>query len=242
MKNQLYCVTGATSGIGQAVALHLAKTGATLILIGKTATKLNKTADLIIQAGYPEPYCFVLNFIEATEEACIELAVHLGETFQRLDGLIHCAGALGTLTPIAHFPEKTWRDLFQIYVHTPFLLSKNLLPLLKYSQGQLVFTLHTEAIGKAYWGAYSAAQGSLQALLQTLRSEFEHSPELRIFGVDPVKVRTRLRAKAYPGETPTTLPSPSQAAAFYMKILTHPQLESSPTGIYTMDQPWAISS
>ena len=232
---------GAGAGIGQAVALRLAEAGATLVLVGKTHDKLQKTANNIKQVGYSEPLIYPIDYLKATEEDCVELAITIGQRFGRLNGLIHCAGILGTLTPIVHYPQKTVYDLFQVLVHIPFALTKALLPLLKQSapSSHLLFTRHQESEGKAYWAAYGAAHAAIGAFVGSLQEEYENTPTLHITAIDPVKVRTRLRALAYPGESPTTLPSPAQVAEFYYQILMAPPPPKTP--LLTFEAPRILS-
>lgn len=224
LDNPIFCVTGAGSGIGQAVALRLAATGATVILVGKSFDTLQKTAALIKQLRYPESILYLLDYLQATEEDCVELAVTIGERFGRLTGLIHCAGILGTVTPIIHYPQKTVSELFKILIQTPFALTKACLPLLKETQprSHLLFTRHRSAEGKAYWAGYGAAHAAIGAFVGSLQEEYEQAPTLHITAIDPVKIRTRLRALAYPGESPGALPSPAQVAEFYYQTLLVP--------------------
>lgn len=236
----VFCVTGAGSGIGQAVALRLAQAGATVVLVSKTAAKLEKTAEKIKQAGYPEPVLYPLNYLKATEEDCVNLVMSIGENFGKLNGLIHCAGILGTLTPMVHYPQQTLHDLFQILVHIPFCLTKACLPLLKSTtNSHLLFTKHEEAEGKAYWSAYGAAHAAIGSLVGSLQEEYENTPTLHITAINPVKIRTRLRALAYPGESPTTLPSPAQVAEFYYQTLLNPP--PAKTSLLTFKAPHTIS-
>ena len=224
LENRIICVTGASSGIGQAVALRLAKAGATVILTGKSPSKLGITADQITSLGYTEAIIAPLDLLTVQESDIIDFAMSVGERWGRLDGLIHCAGILGMLSPVVHFSDKIWKEVFQVMVHAPFLLTKTCLPLLKQSSSpRLLFTVNQEAIGKAYWGAYGAAQNAILSLAESIREEHENVKTFSTYAIDPIKARTPLRAKAFPGESPTILPSPSHIAeCYYQSFIGNP--------------------
>jgi NAD(P)-dependent dehydrogenase (short-subunit alcohol dehydrogenase family) len=217
----VFCLTGASSGIGRAVALRLAKAGTTVVLVGRTEAKLHQTAHQIEQLGYPTPIVAPYNFITFTENDAVELALSIGHQFGKLNGLIHCAGYLGSITPLVHYSASVWEEVFRIFVHTPFILTKALLPLLKHTAElkSVIFTRNVQSEGQAYWGAYGAAQAAIGSLVRILREEH---PDFPIFAIDPVKVKTALRAKAYPGETGRQLYTPSEVAEFYYQQIQQP--------------------
>lgn len=225
LQNHVLWVTGASSGIGQAVALQMAKAGATVILTAKNPQKLCSTFDQIQSLGYPEPIIAPLNFLNLNEESAINACLSIGEHVGRLDGLIHCAGTLGVVSPMQYFSSTIWGEVFDTMVHAPFLLTKSALPLLKQSaSARVLFTVNQQTIGKAYWGAYGAAQAAILSMADTLKSELENTPQVQIGLVDPIKARTAFRAKAYPGEAASLVPSANQVAQAYYQAMLLPKL------------------
>jgi len=131
LKDQVILVTGAGDGIGKAVSLALAKQGATLILLGRTARKLEAVYDLIESAGGAQPVIIPLDLKQATPIQYNEIKDQIEATFGQLHGLLHNAARLGSLTPVEHYPVLQWAEVFGINLIAPLLLTQTLLPLLK---------------------------------------------------------------------------------------------------------------
>jgi len=166
-------VTGAGSGIGRALAQTLACHGARLILVGRTVARLESVYDAITEKGGPEPIIHAMNLLGASPDDYAELAAQLAQQCGGLDGLIHNAGLLGTLTSIEGQDLNNWRQIMQVNLHAPFLLTRACLGLLRRSpRACLLFTASgVGRRGRAYWGAYSVSKFAIEGLMQVLADE-----------------------------------------------------------------------
>ena len=222
LKDRIILVTGAGDGIGRACARACAAHGATVILLGRTIRKLELVYDEIEQAGHPQPAIYPLNLEGATAKDYEDLATTLKQEFGRLDGLLHNAAMLGTLTPIAHYDVELWYKSIQVNLNAPFLLTQACLALLMDSpDASVVFTSdRVGRHGRAYWGAYGIAKAGIEGLMQTLADELETNTRVRVNSIDPGAVRTAMRALAYPGEDPNRLPAPEDIVNPYLYLLS----------------------
>lgn len=214
-------ITGAGQGIGRSVALHLAKKGATLILLGKTLKSLESLYDEIVAEKCPEPAIHPINLLKMTPDDAIEMRKSLEQMLGRLDAVIHNAGITGPITPIAHMPPEKWQEVIHLNLNVPYLLTFALLPLLlQTNNASILFTIADESLTpKAYWGAYSASKAGLLNLAGALHQEMETNTTLRINTINPGIVRTGLRIRAYPALDPTTFPHPDSISDYYSHIL-----------------------
>ena len=221
LKDRVILVTGAGDGIGAAVAQDYAKYGATVILLGRTQKKLEKVYDLIEQAGYPQPAIYPLELQLATPKDYKILAATIHKEFGRLDGLLHNAAVLGTLTPIEHYDNRLWAHVLHVNLNAPFMLTKACLPLLKKAkEASIIFTSANVGYkGQAYWGAYAVSKAATENLMEILSEELEVNTNIRVNSVDPGRVRTRMNALAYPGDDPSTIPSPKDITAVYLYLM-----------------------
>ena len=213
-------VTGAGDGIGAAVAQHLAAHGATLVLLGRTVKKLEATYDGIEARGGPTPALFPLDLLRATPEDATRLAQGIDETFGRLDGLLHNAGRLGPMAPLAHYDPEAWLEVMQVNVNAAFLLTTALLPLLERSDdARVVFTSSgVGRKGRAHWGAYAVSKFATEGLMQVLADETETAGTIKVMCINPGATRTGMRAAAYPAEDPATLRTPADIAPAYLYL------------------------
>ena len=220
LRDRVILVTGAGDGLGRATALACAAHGATVVLLGRTETKLERVYDTIEAAGHPRPALVSVNLETATPHEYAQLADHITRELGRLDGLVHNAAILGVLSPVLHYSSDLWMKTLQIDLHAPFLLTKACLPLLLRSpDASVVFV--SDAVGRqgrAYWGAYAVAKAGLEGLVEVLADELENSP-VRINSFDPGRLRTFLRARAYPGEDPNTVPLPESVVPTLLYLL-----------------------
>jgi NAD(P)-dependent dehydrogenase (short-subunit alcohol dehydrogenase family) len=221
LRDRVILVTGAGSGLGKAAALACAAHGATLVLLGRQVRPLEAVYDAIEQAGGAQPAIYPMNLEGAAPQDYDDLAARVGEAFGRLDGLLHNAAALGTLTPLRHYDAETWLRTLQVNVNAPFLLTRACLALLEAAQdASLVFT--ADAVGrrgKAYWGAYGVAKFAVEGLMQILADEYAGTTPVRVNSLDPGAVRTRGRLSLYPGVDPGTLPAPESVMPWYLWLL-----------------------
>jgi len=222
LKDKVILVTGAGDGIGAVAAKTFAQYGATVILLGKTIPKLEIVYDDIVNAGHPQPAIIPLDLEQATADQYNELAHTIENEFNHLDGLLHNAAMFGGLIPITQFDAALWEKITRINLHAPFLLSKAMIPLLnKSKESSLVFTSSGVAHqGRAYWGAYGVTKAAQDNLMGILADELEINTPIRVNSIDPGRVRTRMRALAYPGEDPNTVPKAEDIMNSYLYLMS----------------------
>jgi len=221
LAGRVILVTGAGSGIGRALALDLARHGATVALSGRSVKKLERVYDEIEAAGGPRPALVPLDLENALAPQYDALADALGHEFGRLDGLVHNAAILGTRSPVAHFDVPTWCRVLQVNLTAEFALTQVCLPLLeKSADASLVFTTSGVGnVGRAYWGAYAVSKFGVEGLAQVLAHEYEGNAHFRVNLVNPGATRTDLRALAYPAEDASVLAAPADITATYLWLL-----------------------
>lgn len=220
-RGRIVVVTGAGDGIGQAVALALARHGATVGLLGRTLRKLERTYDQIVQAGAPKPALLPLDLETAAAPGYDVLHDAIEREFQRLDGLVHAAGILGALSPVEHYDVPTWCKVLHVNLTAPFILTRTLLPLLRRSEdGSVVFTSSSVSRqGRAYWGAYATSKFGTEGLMQVLAHEMAVTTRIRVNSLNPGPVRTAMRRQAFPAEDPARLAEPAAVTAPYLFLL-----------------------
>lgn len=221
LKDRIILVTGAGDGIGATAAKTFAQHGATVILLGRTIPKLEKVYDEIIAAGYAQPAIIPLDLEGATYDDYLMVADTIEKEFGRLDGLLHNAAFLGALTPIQQYDLKLWAQVLQINLTAPFLLSRACISVLnKSNDARILFTSSGVAHqGRAYWGAYGISKAGQDNLMEILADELENNTSIRVNSIDPGRVRTRMRALAYPGEDPNTVPAPEEIMSTYLYLM-----------------------
>ena len=220
LKDRIILVTGAGDGIGKAAALSFARHGASVILLGRTTAKLEKVYDTIEAEGGPTPAILSFNLMSPTPENYQAVYETIAQEFGRLDGLLHNAGDLGTLTPIEQYDAETWYRVMQINVNAAFMLTQSCLPLLKKSaDASVVFTSSgVGRKGRAYWGAYAVSKFANEGMMQVLADELDGSTHVRVNSLNPGATHTNMRSKAYPGEDPGTLPEPEDLMPAYLYL------------------------
>lgn len=199
LADRVVLVTGAGDGLGRAVALACARHGATLVLLGRTVAKLEKTYDEIKAAGGAEPAIYPLNLAGATWSDYEQLGETLAREFGRLDGLAHCAAHFRNFAPLASVEPKDWLESLQVNVTAPFALTRHCLPLLEKSPaaGSVVFVSDAcGRAGKAYAGPYGVGKFAVEGLVQTWAPELEGAG-VRVNSLDPGPMDTALRRKGY---------------------------------------------
>lgn len=215
--NKVILVTGASDGIGKAVAIECAKHGATVILAGRTVHKLEAVYDEIKASSSVEAAIYPIDFTGATPDDYKNLADTLDEEFGRLDGLLNNAGWLGASTPIDHYDIELWYKVLQVNLNAPFLLTRACLPLLKKaSSASIVFTADQKQ--EAYWGAYGVAKSGLMALMKIVADELQSMP-ICVNAIDPGPVNTNFRTRAYPAEDSGALRKPGDVCLPFLYLL-----------------------
>lgn len=209
LQGKVILVTGAGAGIGRQAALSYAEHGATVILLGRNVNNLELVYDEIEKRGYPQPAIIPLDLKGATKQNYVDMAETIENQFGQLDGVLHNAGVLGTLSPFDQIDEETFDDVMQINVKAEFLMTQALLPILKKAEaGRIVFTSSTVGhSGRAFWGTYAISKFAVEGLMQILADELSDTA-IRVNAINPGATRTRMREKAYPGEDANTLKTP----------------------------------
>ena len=221
LKDRIILVTGAGDGIGRVAARRFAACGATVVLLGRTTRKLEQVYDAIEQAGHPQAAIYPMNLEGASPKDYADLAQVLETEFGHLDGLLHNAATLGTLTPITHYDIELWYKVLQVNLNAPFLLTRAVLNLMIRSpDASILFTADTVSDeGRAYWGAYAVAKGGIQTLMKILASELEVNTSVRVNCINPGKVHTNLRINAYPAGNPEEWANPEAIMATYLYLM-----------------------
>jgi NAD(P)-dependent dehydrogenase (short-subunit alcohol dehydrogenase family) len=221
LQERIILVTGAGDGIGRAAALSFAAKGATVILLGRTLSKLEDTYDAIETAGYPQPAIYPLNLESAAQAEYAGLAQILGREFGQLHGLLHNAALLGQRTPLANYDPAMWNQVMQVNVNANFMLTQELLPLLTIPvDASVLFTSSgVGRVGKAYWGAYGVSKFATEGLAQILAQELEKTSNIRVNVINPGATQTRMRVKAYPGEDPCCNPAAADIMPLYLYLM-----------------------
>jgi NAD(P)-dependent dehydrogenase (short-subunit alcohol dehydrogenase family) len=221
LAGRIILVSGAGSGIGRVAAKTFAAHGATVVLLGRTLTKLERVYDEIESAHNPKPALLPLDLSRATPPEYEHLAHTLQREFGQLDGLLHNAAQLGVLAPIEHYDWQAWNNVLQVNLNAAFLLTRACLPLLKQSaDASVVFTTaDVGRKGRAYWGAYGACAFALEGMAQILADEVAQNTNIRVNTLDPGAVRTDMRAAAYPGENRDRNPAPEEIMGTYLYLL-----------------------
>jgi len=217
LKDRIVLVTGAGAGIGRAMALAYARHGATVVLLGKTVSKLETLYDEIEAAGGPTPAIYPMHLEGATPHDYDELADAMESNFGRLDGILHNAASLPYLSRIKDYETEDWLKVMQVNLNAPFQITQACLPLLgKSDDSSVIFT--TDEVGhrgKAFWGAYGVSKFGIEGLTQILAAELENSA-IRVNCIDPGPTRTALRKRAFPGEDNASLKTPEILAPLYL--------------------------
>ena len=214
-------VTGAGDGIGRSAARSYAAHGATVLLLGRTGSKLESVYDEIEAAGGATPAIIELDLATSPEDSYASLATSLGDTFACLDGILHNAALLGDRRPIANAGYASWMDVMQVNVNAQFLLTRYLLPLLQIAPSASII-LTSSGVGrraKAYWGAYAVSKFATEGFMQVLASELENTSNIRVNSLNPCATNTNMRRTAYPAETPTNNPAPQDIMSAYLFLM-----------------------
>jgi NAD(P)-dependent dehydrogenase (short-subunit alcohol dehydrogenase family) len=221
LRGRVIMVTGAGSGIGRAAALALAAAGAEVILLGRTVRKLEGVHAEIQKLGAPEASIVPLDLERALAADYEAVANAVEQRYGRLDGLLHNAALLGTLTPIEQYDVPTFMRVMHVNVTAEFVLTRQLLPLLRASKDAAVLFTSSGVgnRGRAYWGAYSISKFAVEGLAQVLAQELEGTSKVRVNIIDPGKVRTPMRRQAYPSEAAESLPTPESLMQPYVALL-----------------------
>jgi NAD(P)-dependent dehydrogenase (short-subunit alcohol dehydrogenase family) len=221
LRDRVVLITGASDGIGKAVAQAAAAHGAQVILHGRNVRKLEAVYDSIVAAGHARPSILPLDFEKAGAPQYDEVTNALASEFGRLDGLVHNAGMLGERAPIEHYDVAKWLRTMHVNANAPFILTHCCLPLLKHSGDPSIVFTSSDLLAqpRAYWGAYLVAHWAIEGLKRMLADELENVPTVRVNSVNPGKARTNLRLQAFPAEDRSQVPEAHSIVAPYLYLL-----------------------
>lgn len=215
-------VTGAGDGIGRVAALTYARYGATVLLLGRTSSKLEYVYDEIESLGGKQPAMLPMNLEGATYAEMQQLERLINKEVGQLDGILHNAGMLGQLTPLEMYDVDTFAQVMKVNFTSTFMLTQALLPLLKDAEnGSIVFTSSTVGTHpRAFWGAYALSKQAVEGMSDIFTQETQNTTNLRFNCVNPGGTRTNMRAHAYPGESPMSLKTPEDIMAGYVCLMS----------------------
>jgi NAD(P)-dependent dehydrogenase (short-subunit alcohol dehydrogenase family) len=190
----------------------LAKLGAQCVLVARTQGGLEDVDDAIRAAGGKPATLLPFNLQKAEKDIDM-IGPSIVQRFGRLDILVHNAGALNKLTPVAHIDPRDWAEVMAVNLTASWRLIRSCDPPLRASDaGRAVFVTSGRVLRpRAYWGMYGASKAGMEHLVMTWAQEVEATP-LRVNLFDPDIVATKMRAAAMPGEDPSTLPQPADIA------------------------------
>jgi len=221
LHGRVIMITGASGGLGRALCLECARAGASVILSGRNRAKLDDIYDEIGALGAPQPAIAKLDLATATAVEYDHLAKTIAEEFGRLDGLVHAAALLGDRTPLEHYDVPTWCRVLHVNLTAPFILTQVLLPSLRKSTDASVIFVSSGVVRnpRPFWGAYAVSKSGLESVRSMLGQELESETNIRVNSINPGRMRTGMRAAAYPAEDPNTLPSPVSVAGSFLYLL-----------------------
>jgi len=216
LAGQIALITGASRGIGAAVAKRFAKEGAHCVLVARTTGGLEELDDEIQAAGGQA----TLAPMDLRDfETIPRMVAGLYERFGRLDCLVANAGMLGVLGPVSQIDPKQWDDVLALNVTANFHLLRNCDPVLRQAdQGRVLFVTSAAAADpRAYWSPYAASKAALEALAKSYAAEVAHT-NIKVNLIDPGATRTAMRAKAFPSEDPSTLPDSESLGDLFVSL------------------------
>jgi NAD(P)-dependent dehydrogenase (short-subunit alcohol dehydrogenase family) len=216
LKDRIALITGASRGLGKAIALAYAGEGAHVLLLARSLATLGRVDDEI-KAKSGTASLIPLDLADGP--AIDALGPSLYERFGRLDILVGNAAILGALSPLPHIASAHWEKVLAVNLTANWRLIRTLDPLLRRSDaGRAIFVTSSVArSARAYWAPYSVSKAALETLAKTYANETSGTP-IRVNLVDPWAMATRMRAEAYPGEDQATLPPPEAVTDIFVKL------------------------
>jgi NAD(P)-dependent dehydrogenase (short-subunit alcohol dehydrogenase family) len=214
LEGKVALVTGASQGLGRALALAYAREGATVVLNSRSYESIRDVVEEIHDLGTE-----VLGIgADVTSSSDVQELVDAAvEHYDRIDVLVNNAGLLGPRVAIEEYPEDEWRSVLDANLTGPFLVSKAAIPHMRESASIINVTSGVSIEGRAEWGAYSVSKFGLEGLTQILAAELKDRG-IRVNSVDPGGMRTEMRAAAYPDEDPTTRITPEENTAVFLYL------------------------
>jgi NAD(P)-dependent dehydrogenase (short-subunit alcohol dehydrogenase family) len=218
LSGKLALITGASRGIGAAIAKRYAQEGAQLILVARSTKGLEATDDAIRQWGGADPLLVPCDLIDYPKIDEMAKAIH--DQYGKLDILVGNAGMLGSLMPLQQFPVKIWHETIGLNLNTNWHLIRAFDPLLRLSeQGRAIFVTTGAAHNPpAYWGAYATSKAALEAMVKIYAEEIKNNTNLKVNMVNPGATNTDMLDKAFPGKDLSEYPSPDEITEAFVQL------------------------
>ena len=223
-------ITGATDGIGKVLAIEFSKLGSNIILLGRNSSKLDKVYDQLDNSLTSQKHLIVQADLGLlNNDSAHEILHAIAEEFTSLDGIIHNAAILGTMTTLEDYELSRWDEVLNVNLRAPFLLTKTLKTILETSTlPRIIFTSSGVAnMGRAFWGAYSVSKFGLKGLAEIFANELETTSPIKVFNFDPGATQTKMRASARPSENPNSLKTPNDLVNCYLWFFSEESSEST---------------
>jgi len=216
LAGRIALVTGASRGIGRAVALRLAVEGAHVVAMARTQGALEELDDEIRKVTGSPATLIAENITDFDKIDKVGAALH--QRYGKLDILVGNAGYLGQLSPVGHYTPKMWNEIFAVNVTANWRLIRGLDLLLRASDAGRAMFVTSGVAHKAqmYWGPYAASKAALEQMVKIYAAECAHTA-LKVNIINPGRVRTKMRAIAFPGENPDTLPAPETVTDVFVR-------------------------
>lgn len=222
-------ITGATDGIGKVLAIEFSKLGSNIILLGRNSSKLDKVYDQLDNSLTSQKHLILQADLGLlNNDSAHEILHAIAEEFTSLDGIIHNAAILGTMTTLEDYELSRWDEVLNVNLRAPFLLTKTLKTILETSTlPRIIFTSSGVAnMGRAFWGAYSVSKFGLKGLAEIFANELETTSSIKVFNFDPGATQTKMRASARPSENPNSLKTPNDLVNCYLWFFSEESSES----------------
>ena len=216
-QNKIALITGASRGLGRAVAKNLAKNGAELILVSRTISALESLDDEIKSLGSNS----TIVPMDLEDNDTIDLlGGEIHKKWGKLDILVSCAGIIGDITPVAHLSPKLWNKVINLNLNVNYRIIRSFEPLLKISENaDAIFVSDSKNLElNPYWGAYNISKLGLEALVNTWKKEINLT-NIKAHIFIPEDMDTQLRSSFMPGEKNKNLKRPDEIASKLIKLI-----------------------
>lgn len=216
LTDRIALITGASRGIGRAVAETFAREGAHVLLVARTRESLEEVDDAVRAKGGTATL-IPLNLAHGPKIDALGPQIY--QRFGRLDILVGNAAILGRLSPLPHIPSQHWEQVMRVNVTANWRLIRTLDPLLRRSDaGRAIFlTSGVAQTARPYWAPYSVSKAALECLAKTYANETAGT-NIKVNLINPGPTATRMRAEAYPGEDRSTLKTPEDVAERFVPL------------------------
>ena len=229
LSHRTILITGASDGIGKVLAIEFSKLGSNIILLGRDSSKLDKVYDQLDHSFQSQKHLILQADLGLlNNESAHEILNAIAKEFTSLDGIIHNAAILGTMTTLEDYELSRWDEVLNVNLRAPFLLTKTLKTMLETSMlPRIIFTSSGVAnMGRAFWGAYSVSKFGLKGLAEIYANELETTSSIKVFNFDPEATRTKMRSSARPAEDPKSLKTPHDLLNCYLWFFSEDSSQS----------------